>query len=94
MKMLKRTAVALCVVPMMMFAGCGEHEAVKAMNDFADEICACKDAKCLTDATKKFSELTKKYGDEKVSQGDADKIKAATEKITKCMTELPAKMGK
>ena len=72
----------------------GEHEAVGAMNDFADEICACKDAKCLTDAMPKFQELTKKYGDEKINQADSDKIKAATEKIKKCVTELPAKLGK
>jgi len=54
MKMVKKIALTLCVVPMLAFAGCGEHEAVKDMNSIADEICACKDLKCAQDAAKKL----------------------------------------
>jgi len=94
MKLIRNIVLSSIVGMMALSAGCGEHESVKAMNDFSDKVCKCEDMKCLTDSTKELTELGAKYKDAKVSQSDADKIKAATEKATKCISELPAKLTK
>ena len=94
MKFAKSIVALATIVSLTMFMGCGEHEAVKEMNDFADNVCKCEDMKCVMDASKEMAELTKKYAAAKVSQGDADKITEATKKATTCITELPAKMAK
>ena len=94
MKLLKNIVLSSIVGMMALSAGCGEHESVKAMNDFAEKTCKCEDMKCITDAGKEMVEIAAKYKDAKVSQGDADKIKAATEKATKCITDMPAKLNK
>ncbi|MFT7621329.1 MAG: hypothetical protein ACI9WU_000490 [Myxococcota bacterium] len=91
--MMKNALAVLSIVSLTLFFGCGEHEAVSEMNGFADEVCACKDMKCLTESTKKLTDLAKKHAETKVTQGDADKIKGATERATKCITELPAKLA-
>jgi len=82
------------VLSLTMFFGCGEHEAVKEMNDFADKVCKCEDMKCVQDAHKELGELTKKYAEAKVTQGDADKITEATKRATTCISELPSKVAK
>ncbi len=92
MKVLKTAIAVMSICSLSLFFGCGEHEAVKEMNAFADEVCACKDLKCVTDASGKLTDLMKKHAETKFSQGDADKITAASERATKCITELPAKL--
>lgn len=94
MKLVKTIVAFAAIVTLTMFMGCGEHEAVKEMNDFADKVCKCEDMKCVGEASKELGELTKKYAETKVSQGDADKITEATKKATTCITELPGKMAK
>ena len=67
----------------------GGAEYVKAMEDFADKACACKDAECTTKVTKESAEWlaanTEKAS--KLDAKDAEKVGAATTKMTKCMTE-------
>ena len=94
MNMMKKIALTLCVVPMLAFAGCGEAEAVKDMNAAIDKLCACEDLKCQMDALKERMEVGKKYEGTKVAESDNKKLEAATERMTKCMTENSAKFTK
>ncbi|MFT5431138.1 MAG: hypothetical protein ACI9OJ_001817 [Myxococcota bacterium] len=86
MKSLKKIVLALCVVPVLAFAGCGESEAVKDMNAIADELCECKDAACAAKASAKLAELGVKHKDTKVTEADKKKVTEAGERAMKCAT--------
>jgi hypothetical protein len=49
---------ALCVGSMML-AGCGPSKALQSAEQYEKDACACKDAKCATDATTKYGERQK-----------------------------------
>ena len=72
-------------------AGCGTNKAVKAAEDMATAVCACKDSKCAMEAAKKGADELSKMANEKGTEADAKKIQTATEKMTKCMTDLAGK---
>jgi hypothetical protein len=70
----------------------GAGEAIAKMEEFANKMCACKDAKCAQgvsdEMTKWGSEEAKKSdkAEMKYSDEEQKKLATATEKMTKCMT--------
>ena len=71
--------------------------AVKLASDAADQICACEDAACAQTALDAYTEtaaaLTKAIKPEDAKPEDAQKIKDATGRWTKCQADLAAKAG-
>jgi hypothetical protein len=67
-------------------AACSNAKAVKAMDDVANQMCACKpgDAKCLGDAQQALQDTAAKLKDEKGTDSDKKKIEAALKKATDC----------
>ena len=85
MKNLLNVAV-IGLFAMTLLVGCGKSEHVKKAEEFADKACKCEDAKCAQAVGKEFTEWTATIKNEKVFKSDAEKVKTATEKFTKCLT--------
>ena len=68
--------------------GCGKNEAVKLADDMANDICKCKDMKCIEEVNKKFEPKMAKLANAKGSKGDEEAIKKAGEKMAGCMTKM------
>ena len=68
--------------------GCGKNEAVKATEDMAAAVCACKDLACAQKVSQEQAEKLMKMKDAKGSQADADAIKKAGEKAADCMKKI------
>jgi hypothetical protein len=75
----------------LLAAGCGKNKAVKATEDLADEVCACKDVQCAMDAAKRGTEKLMGMMDEKGTESDVDAIKAATKRMQDCMRDIAKK---
>ncbi len=91
MNSLKSVLFAAVVTLGVFSAGaCSNTKAVKAMEDVADQLCACKpgDAKCLQDASKAIEETTQKLSGEKGTDGDKKKIEAANKRAQDCYAKL------
>ena len=58
-------------------AACGD-DPVKDMEKIVDEMCACKDVKCLEGVQKKMEEMGKKYADTDPKDMDAETMKKLT----------------
>ena len=71
----------------------GGAEAVKAYQDLADSVCACKDAQCVADAQGKASELASKVSGFTPTAEEAQAIAAAGEKMAKCVQDITAGGG-
>jgi hypothetical protein len=83
-----KTAFALCCASLMLAtAACGgKSKALMAVEEFEKTACACKDAACATDASKKFSE---KSGDmATASSSETEAITTATKNATTCVTKI------
>jgi hypothetical protein len=72
--------------------GCGKNKAVKASEDMADAVCACKDLQCAMEAAKKGQQELMGMLDEKGTQSDVDAIKDATKKMQSCVEALGKQM--
>ena len=71
----------------------GAGEAVKAYQDLADAVCACKDAQCIADAQSKASDLGSKMSGMTPTAEEAQAISAAGEKMAKCVQDITAAGG-
>ena len=89
--MIKKLLVANCLAVLVLAAGCGKNKVVKAAEDMADEVCACKDTKCALDAMKKGQEKVLQMMDEKGTQSDVDAITAAGKRMQDCVQSLAKK---
>jgi hypothetical protein len=70
-------------------AGCGKNKAVKAAEDMADEVCACKDAACAAEAAKKGGEVLMGMAkDATGTESDAKAIVAASNRMQECIKKL------
>ena len=74
----------------LLASACGGGEYVKKAEEFAEKACACKDAACATDVTKEQATWLSENAETaaKLSSGDAEKVAAATTKMTECVTKL------
>jgi len=73
---------------------CGGNDGDK-FGAIADEVCACKDMKCVDQAEEKWDKLEKemrdKYKDKKPDESVVKAYKAAEEKAEKCADALKGK---
>jgi hypothetical protein len=86
MNMIK-VAFALCFGSLMLATtACGKSKALMAAEEYEQTACACKDAACVTDATKKFSA---KAGDmATASSSEAEAITKASTNASTCVTKI------
>lgn len=63
---------------------------VKKMEEFAEKSCACKDAACATKLAQEQADWLSKNAQtaSKLSAKDAEKIGAATTKMSECVTKI------
>lgn len=68
----------------------GGGEYVKKMEEFAEQACACKDAACATKVSQEQADWLTKNAQTaaKLDAKDAEKIGAATTKMTGCVTKV------
>jgi hypothetical protein len=68
----------------------GGGEYVKKMEEFAEKACACKDTDCVTELSKEQADWLTKNAEtaSKLNAKDAEKIGAATTKMSECMTKI------
>ena len=71
-----------------LLGGCGKNEAVKATEEWADTVCACKDFDCAMKANLEGAEKIKKYRDARGTKGDLDAMQKATKRLQDCMNEV------
>ena len=94
---MKRLLTATMIFSLLGLAACGKDAKplVDAAEKYATDICACKDAACLTKAAKDYGDATKKLAGEKLepSEEQAKKISEATKKAVKCNTDLATKFA-
>jgi hypothetical protein len=86
MNMIK-VAFALCFGSLMLATtACGKSKALMAVEEFEQTACACKDAACVSEASKKF---TAKASDmATASSGEAEAITKATTNASTCVTKI------
>ena len=85
---------------MLVAAGCGPSKALQAAQEYEKAACACKDATCATDASKKFADRAKDMAS--ASSGESEAITKATTAAAECVTKasmagipgMPAMPGK
>jgi hypothetical protein len=83
---LTKIALALGASAMMIVtAGCGPSKALESAQEYEKAACACKDAACATDASKKFAERSKDMAAAKSSEAEA--ITKATAAAAECVTK-------
>ncbi len=83
MKKFSVLAVALLVSPFVL-GGCGKSELQK----YADELCECKDAKCLEKIQKKYADKMPKGKEGKKLDDLPNKDKEAVAKALACALEI------
>jgi hypothetical protein len=87
MKTTMKVACALSVGALMVFAsGCGKSKALLAAEEYQKNACACKDAACVTDASKKFADAAKDMAT--ASSGEAEAITKASTAAAECVTKI------
>lgn len=85
---MKKIACLLALGALVALSACGKNKMVEVAENYEKEACACKDAKCATDATQKFSaETTKNASSVPTSGGDAEAYSKAVQNATACVTK-------
>ena len=83
--MMDFSKIAFAVGIALVGAGCGPSKALQAAQDYEKAACACKDAACATDATKKFAAHASEMAS--ASSGEAEAITKATSAAAQCVTK-------
>ncbi len=68
---------------LILATGCGTSKALMAAEEYEKAACACKNAACATDASKKFAENAKDMATAK--GGEAEAITKATSAASECV---------
>jgi hypothetical protein len=89
--MIKKLVVPNLLAAGVLVAGCGKSTAVKATEDLADAVCACRDTNCAVETLKKGRESVMATVDAKGTQSDVEAMKAAWDKIQGCVQSLGKK---
>ena len=72
-------------------AGCGKNEFVELYEDMVDQVCSCKDLKCVDDVNKDTERKIKTMGREQEgSYADKKAIDDASVRRTECIRTLTA----
>jgi hypothetical protein len=78
----------VAMVASLLVFGCGKNKAVKAAEDMADTVCACKDAACAEQAAKTGQAALMGMANERGTESDGKAILAAMERMQSCLTKL------
>jgi hypothetical protein len=81
---------ACLLVAVLALGACGKPPAVKAAEELADEVCACKEIACATKAAAAGVEKLSALRDQQGSDKDVKAIEKATERAKACMDKLVA----
>lgn len=96
-RIMDRILTTLCLVASLPLLACdsGGGEYVKKMEEFAGQACACKDAACVSKVSQEQADWLSKNAATaaKLDAKDAEKIGAATTKMTECMTKVTSGGG-
>jgi hypothetical protein len=71
---------------LLLTTGCGKSKALLAAEEYEKSACACANAACLTDVSKKFAENAKDMST--ASSGEAEAISKATTNAATCITKI------
>jgi hypothetical protein len=71
-------------------AACGSKEA-NQMEEFADKMCACKDADCAEKLFEEVKKIDSANEGKKVSASAAEKYAKAGERLSKCYADIISK---
>jgi hypothetical protein len=85
--MKKRLVLAICTA-LLLGLGCGKNKAVKAMDDWADEVCACETAQCALDAANRGTKMMQEMRDVEGTESDLKAITAAGKRAQDCARKL------
>lgn len=72
----------------LLIIGCGKNKAVTAAEDYATKACACRDAKCATDAMAAYAAKAKDLKDATGIDADIKAIMDADTKATACIAKV------
>jgi hypothetical protein len=79
------------MVAMFALVGCGKNKAVVATEEYAEKICACKDAECAKKEGEAFAKKAEELKDAKGSEADAKAIEEAVKKALDCSMKIAMK---
>ena len=91
--MTRPVSLVLCATFVLALGACkgGGAELVKAQEKFAEDACACKDLECVKKVQADQQKWVAEHGAAATgSEEDAEKIAAANQKLTDCVTKLAA----
>jgi hypothetical protein len=71
----------------LLAGGCGKSAGLKAIEEMADKVCACKDAEC---AQKVMTEAFAKNKDTKAKKSEEEALKKATMRAMECAAKMSA----
>ena len=89
--MIRSVSLVLCATFALALSACkgGGAELVKAQEKFAEDACACKDLECVKKIQAEQQKWVTEHGAAATgSEEDAEKIAAANQKLTDCVTKL------
>ena len=93
---MNRWSLRAVVLTSLVVSGCTSESSkmLEAQEAFADEACACKDAKCIQSVHKKQRAWIKEHGATAVgSESDLEKIEAANKRLMDCVTKAGGSGG-
>ena len=77
------------LLALLVVSACGKNSAVKDAEHYADEICACEDAKCAREiVARDYVGLLGRNKHAKGTPEDAKAIEAAGQRMAECMKKL------
>lgn len=79
------------MVAMFALVGCGKNKAVVATEEYAEKLCACKDADCAKKEGEAFAKKAEELKDAKGSEADAKAIEEAVKKALDCSMKIAMK---
>ncbi len=79
------------VVAVFALVGCGKNKAVAATEEYAEKVCACKDADCLKKENEAFTKKAEELKDAKGSDADMKAIEEAGKKVVDCTMKITMK---
>jgi hypothetical protein len=82
MKIFKLVLATVAFSSLLAVGGCSKDK-VKFMNEFADEICKCKDADCAKKVSEKFEKQAKDMGEP--TEAEKKAMEPAMKKMMECM---------
>ena len=88
---MSKLLIAVLLSSLAVLPACGKNKAVKAAEEMADEVCACKDVMCAASAAKKGQDKLMGMLNETGTESDAKAITEAASRMQDCVSKLASK---